>query len=57
MYRFVLQAQQVNQFEKEQEAKLRAKYPGLRGANPLLQKRLSKGVSKLALPYFEVLLY
>lgn len=31
--------------EKEQEAKLRAKYPGLRGpgSNPLLQKRLSKG--------------
>jgi len=34
--------------EKEQEAKLRAKYPGLKtaGTNPLLQKRLSKGQQK-----------
>ena len=31
---------------KEQEAKLRAKYPGLKpGGSSLLQKRLSKGVS------------
>jgi hypothetical protein len=34
--------------EKEQEAKLRARYPGLKaaGTNPLLQKRLSKGQQK-----------
>lgn len=33
------------QVEKEQEAKLKGKYPGLRGpgSNPLLQKRLLKG--------------
>lgn len=34
--------------EKEEEAKLRAKYPGLKGpgSNPLLQKRLAKGQPK-----------
>ena len=35
----------IGVIEKQQEAKLRAKYPGLGGprSNPLLQKRLSKG--------------